>query len=131
MFLKPLMQLGLSLPKDPSKLNTNENYIHGNGKAGLEGTMSNDQGEIIMAFSISAKCTSNNDAEAQAALFGVKWCIQNGYSCYIIELDYLLVVNILKERRTDNYQIKRIIEETTQLMNPANVTPNHCYREAN
>ncbi|XP_075103837.1 uncharacterized protein LOC142178396 [Nicotiana tabacum] len=66
------------------KLNINGSYIHENGKACLGGTMRNDQGDFIMAFSVQAKCSSNNDAEAQAALFGIKWCIQNGYSNFNI-----------------------------------------------
>lgn len=93
--------------------------------------MRNDQGELIKAFSISAKCNSNNDVEAQAVIFGIKWCLKHGYSDFIIELDSLLVVNMLKEGRTDNYKMKKIIDEATQLMNQVNITPNHCYREAN
>ncbi|XP_070055161.1 uncharacterized protein [Nicotiana tomentosiformis] len=60
------------------KLNTDDSYIHENVKAGLVGTMRNDQGDFIMAFSVQAKCSNNNDAESQVVLFEIKWCIQNG-----------------------------------------------------
>lgn len=78
-----------------------------------------------MAFSASAKCNSHNCAEAQAAFFGINWCETNGYSNFTIELDSMLVLNMLKEGKTNNFKLKRVIEDTSHIMNQ------DCFREAN
>lgn len=82
-------------------------------------------------YAILAKCDSHNEAEAQAALFGIKWCIQNGVTNFTIELDSLLATNMLKNNHTQHYKSRRTMKEISQYMNPANITPTHCYREAN
>ncbi|XP_070049508.1 uncharacterized protein [Nicotiana tomentosiformis] len=113
------------------KVNTDRSFIHGNGKAGLGGVVRNDQGDLIMAFSIPSKCSNNNMAKAQAAMFGIDWCVQNRFSDFTIELDAMLVMNMLKEGDTNNYRLKKIIKDTSHIMNQANISPVHCFREAN
>nr|XP_033513221.1 uncharacterized protein LOC117277902 [Nicotiana tomentosiformis] len=113
------------------KVNTDGSFIHCNGKAGLEGVVRNDQGDLIMAFSIPSRCSNNNMSEAQAAMFDINWCVQNGFSDFTIKLDSMLVMNMLKEGDTNNYRLKKIIKDTSHIMNQANITPVHCFREAN
>ncbi|XP_070029859.1 uncharacterized protein [Nicotiana sylvestris] len=50
---------------------------------------------MIMAFASSFGNCSSNFAEAKAALFGVQWCITNGFSNIILECDSLQIINML------------------------------------
>lgn len=49
-----------------------------------------------MAFAIPTKCGSSNLAEAYAAMVGAAWCVGHGYTKFVLELDSLIVVNMLK-----------------------------------
>lgn len=48
-----------------------------------------------MAFFVPVTSTRNNMTKALAAKFGVKWCKQQGYTNFILELDSLIIANML------------------------------------
>ncbi|WMV13665.1 hypothetical protein MTR67_007050 [Solanum verrucosum] len=59
------------------KLNTDGSAIHNPGKIGGGGILRVDQGNIVYAFAIPLGEGNNNQAEIQAAIFGLNWCIQH------------------------------------------------------
>lgn len=80
----------------------------------------------MLAYYLSANYRNNNEVEAFASLAGIKWCIQNGFTNFILKMDSLLIINMIKERHTDN-----TIDDISQCMNQVNNTPMHYYKEAN
>uniref|UniRef100_M1ACA1 Hydroxyphenylpyruvate reductase (HPPR) n=1 Tax=Solanum tuberosum TaxID=4113 RepID=M1ACA1_SOLTU len=74
-----------------------------------------------MAFAIPTKCGSSNLAEAYAAMVGAAWCVGHGYTKFVLELDSLIVVNMLKERSTENYKLRAIIDDIIQILSQAEV----------
>ncbi|XP_070057487.1 uncharacterized protein [Nicotiana tomentosiformis] len=112
--------------KGSLKLNTDGSFIKENGKAGMGGILRDDKGDLIMAFSVLTQGKSNNYIEAQATWFGINWCVQNGYTDFCLELDSLIVANMLKEKRANNYKMNNIIESTSQMLDEANVNILHC-----
>ncbi|XP_070056771.1 uncharacterized protein [Nicotiana tomentosiformis] len=133
--LQPVQKITIVIWNKPEKgslkLNTDESFIKENGKAGMGGILRDDKGDLIMAFSVSTQGKSNNYIEAQATWFGINWCVQNGYTDFCLELDSLIVANMLKEKRANNYKMNNLIESTSQMLDEANVNTLHCYREAN
>ncbi|XP_075076789.1 uncharacterized protein LOC142163404 [Nicotiana tabacum] len=62
------------------KLNTDGSFLQREVKAGVGGVVRDEYGDIIMEFSTPAATQNHNVAEAQAALCGLNWCKQNGFS---------------------------------------------------
>lgn len=83
-------------------LNTDGSFNNGNGKAGLGGALRDDQGDLIMDYSVPIQCNSHNLAEAQGAWFRPNKCVQDGFSNFIVELDSLLVNNMLREGKANS-----------------------------
>ncbi|XP_060182063.1 uncharacterized protein LOC132611694 [Lycium barbarum] len=120
-----------SLAREMIKLNTDGSFISTNGKAGIGGVVSNEQGDFIMGFSIPVNSSSNNQAEMEAASFGSNWCIQNGFTNIHIELDSLLITEMLIKKDTKNMKLKHMVKATSNTLRGANVIFTHCFREAN
>ncbi|XP_060211762.1 uncharacterized protein LOC132639326 [Lycium barbarum] len=113
------------------KLNTDGSFIRSNNKAGISGVLRNDQDDFIMAFSLFVDCFSSNHAEAMAANYGSRWCIQHGLNNFDIELDSAIITNMSNQKDTNNLKLKHIIQDTTNTLRNANATFSHCFREAN
>lgn len=58
------------------KLNSDGSCL--NGHCGGGGIIRDQQGNFIVAYSISLGNGTSNTAEAEAMLFGLKWCAGNG-----------------------------------------------------
>ncbi|PHT90463.1 Ethylene-responsive transcription factor [Capsicum annuum] len=72
-----------------TKLNTDGSFNINNGKAGLGGALRDDNGDLIMAFSIKAHCDNHNIAEAKAAWVrykGIRKRVRNGRIRYGAEI---------------------------------------------
>ncbi|XP_059285035.1 uncharacterized protein LOC132038376 [Lycium ferocissimum] len=107
------------------KLNTDGSSISTNGKAGIGGVVSNEQGDFIMGFSIPVNSSSNNHAKMEAASFGSNWCIQNGFTNIHIELDSLLITEMLIKKDTKNMKLKHMVKATSNTLRGANVIFTH------
>ncbi|XP_075076726.1 uncharacterized protein LOC142163350 [Nicotiana tabacum] len=112
-------------------LNTDGSFLQREGKASLGGTVRDEYGDIIMAFSTPATAQNHNIAEAQAALCGLNWCKQNGFSQVILELDSLYIIEILRKDGDTNYKLSHIVNKIKDTINMLNIQIKHCYREAN
>lgn len=113
------------------KINIDGSYLLDNGKARIGGIIRNWDGELIMTFSCSVKCHSNNMCEALTAKFGVQWCVRHGYAGMILELDSQLVTNMLIDRSTNNYKMSGVVVDIMQDLDQSNVLITHRFREAN
>lgn len=73
-------------PADYLKLNTDGSALGNPGKIGGGGILRNNQGTLIYAFTVPLGVGTNNQAELQAALFGITWCVQQGHRKIILEI---------------------------------------------
>ncbi|WMV50087.1 hypothetical protein MTR67_043472 [Solanum verrucosum] len=69
------------------KLNTDGSALYNPEKIGGGGILRDDQGSIVYAFVVPLGEGTNNQAEIQAACFGLNWCKQHGYTNIILEVD--------------------------------------------
>ncbi|XP_060200551.1 uncharacterized protein LOC132628804 [Lycium barbarum] len=65
--------------------------------SGGGGVVRDSMGNFIMSFILPLGIGTSNTAEANAFLFGLKWCIDNGYNLIIAETDSLLLRNCISE----------------------------------
>lgn len=77
------------------KLNTGGSAIDNPGRIGAEGIIRDHRGNIIYAFATPLGVGTSNQAEIRAAIFGITWCIQHGYSRVILEVDSELLTKWL------------------------------------
>ncbi|XP_016491734.1 uncharacterized protein LOC107811342 [Nicotiana tabacum] len=113
------------------KVNTDGSFSKESGKAGIDGVVRDYHGDLIMAFSMPINCDSNKMADAKTTEFGGKWCSQNGYANFSLELDSMIIVEILTERDTNNLKIKMLIDRTSNIVQHARINVKHCFREDN
>lgn len=102
---------------DTIKVNTDGSFCKESGKAGIGGVVRNSQGDLIAAFSIHISCDDHTMAEAKAAEFGGKWCSQNGYTNFSIELDSKIIVDMLTDGNPNNMKIKKVIDRAPSSLN--------------
>ncbi|KAK4729620.1 hypothetical protein R3W88_022608 [Solanum pinnatisectum] len=114
------------------KLNTDGSALHNPGKIGGGGILRNEHGEMIYAFAIPLGEGTNNQAEVQAARYGLHWCIQHGYRNIILEVDSELLTRWILQNSTPPWKIQRFVEELQILVNQCeSFSCVHTYREAN
>lgn len=119
-------------PPSIVKLNTDRSALDNPGKIGAGGIIRNHKGNLIYAFATPLGLGSNNQAEVQAAVFGIIWCIQHGYSRVMLEVDSELLVKWLKQEINPPWNIKKYIIELIELVNLLEFFQcKHVYREAN
>ncbi|XP_016461141.1 uncharacterized protein LOC107784512 [Nicotiana tabacum] len=128
---KTLIVLWELPPEGKVKLNTNGSVLHSSGLAGMGGIVRDCRGNMIVAFVVPKRCSSNNLAEAHAAKYGLEWCIQHGFGDIVLEIDSLIIANMLIKDTVENCKRKAIIQQTKQMLCQANVEVRHCWREAN
>lgn len=111
------------------KLNSDGSCINGNCGGG--GVIRTCAGDLIMAYSIPmGRCTSNS-VEAGALLFGLKWCIDNGFNMIICEIDSLIVYKSVTGSWTTPWRIEDTTEGIKKLVTNYDIVIQHCFREAN
>ncbi|WMV32966.1 hypothetical protein MTR67_026351 [Solanum verrucosum] len=119
-------------PRNRYKLNTDSSALHNPGKIGGGGILRDEHGDIIYAFTIPLGEGTNNQAEVQAASYGLKWCIQHGYNNIILEVDSELLTRWLLQTSIPPWRIQRFVQELQNLVNQCEFFQCfHTYREAN
>ncbi|KAK6782080.1 hypothetical protein RDI58_019876 [Solanum bulbocastanum] len=118
-------------PKMPFfKLNTDGSMMQ-NSPAGAGGICRDSRRNIIMAFSSSLGNNSSNTTEAKAALYGLKWCVQNGINNLILKGYFMLIINMIKGKVLPPWHLKDTIIEAQKLAQKINCQFQYCSREAN
>jgi len=119
-------------PRTTYKLNTDGSALHNFGKIGGGGILRDDQGSIVYAFPVLLGEGTNNQAEVQAACFGLNWCVPHGYTNIILEVDSELLTKWLLQVAIPPWKIHRYIQELQILANQCGFFQGvHTYRKAN
>ncbi|WMV30199.1 hypothetical protein MTR67_023584 [Solanum verrucosum] len=119
-------------PPNSYKLNTDGSALQNPGKIGGGGILRDEQGKITYAFALPLGEGTNNQAEIQAANYGLKWCIQHGYKKIILEVDSELLTRWILQTSTPPWRIQKFVQELQNLVSQCEVFQcNHIYREAN
>ncbi|WMV13663.1 hypothetical protein MTR67_007048 [Solanum verrucosum] len=87
-------------PEKWVKLNTDGSALNNPGNIGAGGVLRNHKGELLFAFSVPLGEGTNNQAEVEAALFGLTWCAQLNYNKVILEVDSQLLVDWFLNNKT-------------------------------
>ncbi|OIT02016.1 hypothetical protein A4A49_56683, partial [Nicotiana attenuata] len=75
---------------------------------------------------------TNNQAETQAALIGITWCMDNGYTRIHLEADSNLLIQWITKVSTPPWNICMHIQKLRDLCNMCDsISYSHVYREAN
>ncbi|KAH0730199.1 hypothetical protein KY289_001387 [Solanum tuberosum] len=73
----------------------------------------------------------HNVVEATTAKYVFQWLKNNGHQQGTIEMDSLLVVDMMKNRTSEDRNLKFIVDETADLVGNADFRCTHCYKEVN
>lgn len=113
------------------KINTDGSYIDHNGKAGIGGIARDCNGILfsLLLFQYSAKIVilkrlwllNMQDSGSKITITGL--CT--------IEMDSMVIVNMLKNKTTNNMNLKTFLDDIVGLIEGADVSFSHYYREAN
>lgn len=74
---------------------------------------------------------SNNMAEANAILFGIKWSLDKRLTKVLVESDFMIIINMINGVTKTPQKIKHIIKGIQDLKLQGNFSFQHCYREVN
>ncbi|KAK4716302.1 hypothetical protein R3W88_014640 [Solanum pinnatisectum] len=80
------------------KINTDGSALNNPGRIEAGGILRNQNGELILAFSVPLGQGTNNQAEIEAANFGLAWCMQLNYRNVILEVDSQLLADWFNSR---------------------------------
>ncbi|KAF5444026.1 hypothetical protein F2P56_036533, partial [Juglans regia] len=103
-------------PKEWVKLNVDESSLGNLGPSGAGGVIWDHSGNLISGFSMSTGVQSNNIAEFMALLQGFRTMIFLGLKKVEIEMDSMLVIEWLKEKRCGLRYLEDYWEELLNLM---------------
>ncbi|KAK4727880.1 hypothetical protein R3W88_032797 [Solanum pinnatisectum] len=78
-----------------------------------------------MAFSSFLGNDSSNTAEAKAALYGLKWCVQNGINNLIVEGDSMLIIDMIKGKVLPPWHLTDTVTEAQKLAQKINCQFQH------
>ncbi|XP_049348974.1 uncharacterized protein LOC125813528 [Solanum verrucosum] len=119
-------------PEKWVKLNTDGSALNNPGSIGAGGVLRNHMGELLLAFSVPLGEGTNNQAEVEAALFGLTWCAQLNYNKVILEVDSQLLVDYFLNKQISPWSISSQMQRLQQLSsNFPQIKCIHTLREAN
>lgn len=107
---------------DMVKLNTDGSAMHSTGNTTIGGILRNNHGDFIFSFASPLGEGNNNQAEFNAAIFGLSWCIQLGYRSVILEVDSELLTKWIKHRAQPPWSIIHLhgkLQNITKLQLPS------------
>ncbi|XP_049348952.1 uncharacterized protein LOC125813502 [Solanum verrucosum] len=119
-------------PEQWIKINTDGSALSNPGRIGAGGILRDQTGEMILAFATPLGEGTNNQAEAEAAIFGMTWAFELGYRKLILEVDSQLLVDWIMHKTDPHWSIniqvmklQALIEQTQEF------ACKHAFREAN
>ncbi|XP_019233534.1 PREDICTED: uncharacterized protein LOC109214100 [Nicotiana attenuata] len=95
------------------------------------GAIRDSGGKTLAANAIPMSQGTSNLAEAEALLFGLKWCVQQGYELIIGKIDSLLLHNCIQGIWSTLWRINRVVMEVKTLVEQKGLIIRQCFREAN
>ncbi|KAM3327099.1 hypothetical protein P3S67_002225 [Capsicum chacoense] len=112
-------------------LNTDGSYMMSTRKSGAGGIVRRRNGSMIMAFANPIHFSTNNSSEAEAALFGILWCYDQGLANFRMQLDSMLTVQMIRGNINIPWNLIKVIAEIQHKVNERGIKVSHCYREGN
>ncbi|KAH0693196.1 hypothetical protein KY285_020293 [Solanum tuberosum] len=114
------------------KLNTDGSALSNPGRIGAGGILRNSTGELIMAYAIPLGEGTSNQAEIEAAIFGMSWCIHLKLNKVILEVDSQLLIDWIQRKSKPPWSISNQIHKLQSIINQIhNVICIHTLREGN
>ncbi|KAH0776481.1 hypothetical protein KY290_007892 [Solanum tuberosum] len=95
------------------------------------GILRDHNGDMRMAFYSYYGILTNNNAEINALLKGLQWCVANHLDNVIIETDSKTLVNWIKSTSKGTWTIRSELEKIINLLEKGNYQVKHFYWEAN
>ncbi|XP_041001562.1 14.7 kDa ribonuclease H-like protein [Juglans microcarpa x Juglans regia] len=113
------------------KLNLDGSYFGNPSPASRGGLLRDYGGNLVFGFSKFFYSCSNNEAELQAVIEGIKICRQRGLMCIDIECDSLLVVLWIRSRICTVWYLWDYWDELLMLLANFDFSISHVFREGN
>ncbi|KAH0639478.1 hypothetical protein KY285_036064 [Solanum tuberosum] len=111
------------------KLNTDGNYKQYSCETG--GIIRDHNGDLIYAFSKPLGEGTSIWAEASTLIFGIKWCVDNGFTNIMAESDSKMIVDCVNVKNTIPRKISNEVKEIRECIAISNTSVVHCYIESN
>lgn len=99
------------------KLNADGSTLTNPGKIGVGGILRSSNSEMIMAYSVSLSEGTNNQAEVEAAIFGLSWCVQLNLEYVILEVDSELLIDQMQEKISPPWNLLNHIKKLNNIIN--------------
>ncbi|CAI9777979.1 unnamed protein product [Fraxinus pennsylvanica] len=113
------------------KLNTDGCCLGNPGICGAGGIIRNENGDIVIAFAEKLDEGTNNGAELQALLYGLRHAKRMGITRLEVELDSLIIINWLKRKVCGIWYLEDYWEEIQYLLSTTPCRVQHIHREGN
>lgn len=82
------------------KLNSDGSDLSNPRRIGAGEVIRDHNGDLIYAYVASLGKETNNQAEVEAAIWGLSWCLSNGVQQVMLELDSELLVRWIRTQMT-------------------------------
>ncbi|XP_019240872.1 PREDICTED: uncharacterized protein LOC109220861 [Nicotiana attenuata] len=102
-------------PPNYVKVNSDGSALLNPGKIGAGVIIRDHQGDFIHAIAAPLGEGSNNLAETEAALIGIRWCIDNGFTKIYLETDSALLIHWLTNGTPPPWSIVNSVQKLQQL----------------
>lgn len=86
------------------KLNSNGSALS-DGRMGAGGIIKDKNGELMLAYFTPLGVGSNNQAEVEAAVLGVIWCLHMGWTKVVLEVDSQLLYKWINQHDNALWQV--------------------------
>ncbi|XP_015164021.1 uncharacterized protein [Solanum tuberosum] len=114
------------------KLNANGSALDNPGSIGAGGILRNSNGDLIFAYYVPLGHGTNNQAEVEAAVFGLSWCVQLNYQKVVLEVDSQMLVDWLLNKSAPPWNISSQMQQLHTLTTHfSHFKCIHTLREAN
>ncbi|XP_019258156.1 PREDICTED: uncharacterized protein LOC109236426 [Nicotiana attenuata] len=128
----PIVVIWQKPNKGTVKVNSDGSALTNPGKMGAGAMIRDDHGDFIYAIASPLGEGSNNLAETEAAILGLNWCVNNGFTKIHLEADSALLIHWLTTDATPPWTLTIAIQKLRHLCHQCEtITYTHAYREAN
>ncbi|XP_035545131.1 receptor-like protein 7 [Juglans regia] len=118
-------------PQGWVKLNTDGSSFGNPGTSGVGGVIRDEDGRLLLAYSVPLGLGTNNFAEFSSLLEGVRRCHALGFYRVQIETDSQLVVNWIVKNKCPIWYLEDFWEDLQEHLNSLEYTVTHIFREGN
>lgn len=118
-------------PQGWIKCNTDVTSKGNPGKSSYGFCIRDYLGNLIYAESNYIGISTNMVAETKAAMEALKYCLNQGWDCIILETDSLTLVHIINKVWHIPWEIIELMDEINKITQTKQVQIKHTFREAN